>query len=290
MLQNLPIEIQLQIFREYIPIKDKYTLLKIKKFYNLITTKYSWKYPIKISLKKLHLHNTHLLDKIKPGCFIRHPRNAVFKVSINYLCASIKIIEYRSKTLGRLKRIVKKIYYPVEQVHDYIAQFYKFATPVDFKDVYETWDRYIITFNPSTCILCYNETRQFQLHPHYHDTFCSTDKGVCLLKNRNRLVIFFITKFRVLIDDMCIYLYEALNMGNEEFKYKYPFLGSCVRIVKAYSFKTSFRHVSQLHMKFYTKQNKIQLKLLCKYEDPIQMRRIFHLMEDGTDYEYANYI
>lgn len=290
MLQNLPIEIQLKIFREYIPIKDKYTLLKIKKFYNLITTKYAWKCPIKISLKKLHLHNTHLLDKIKQGCFIRLPRNAVFKVSIDYKTASVTIIEYRSKTLGRSKRIIKKVYHPVEQVHNYITQFYKFATPVDFNDVYETWDRYIITFNPSTCILYYNDTHQFQLHPHYHDTFCSTDKGVFLLKNGNKLVIFFISKFRVLIDDMCIYLYEALNMGNEEFKYKYPFLGSCVRIVKAFSFKTSFRHVSQLYMKFHPKLNKIQMKLICKYDNPIQLQRTFHLLEDGTNYEYEDYI
>lgn len=284
MLQNLPLDIQFKIFREYIPIKDKYTLLKIKNFYNVITTKYCWKSPIKISLKKLHLHNTHLIDKIKPGCFIRFPRNSVFQVYIDYKTASVIILEYKNKNLIKLKHFVKKIYYPIQQVHEYITQFYKFATPVDFNDVYETWDHYIITFNPYTCILCYNDTSQFQLHPHYNNTFCSNDKSVFLLKTRNKLIIFFMTKFRYLINDMCPYLYDAFKMGNEEFKYRYPFLGSCLKIIKAYSFKTSFRRVSRLQMNFHTKINKIQLKLSCKYSTlnltGIQTRKIFRLCEE----------
>lgn len=292
MLQNLPTEIQSKIFRDYIPIKDKYSLLKIKNFYKFIITKFCWKSPIKISLKNLHLHNTYLLDKIKTGSFIRLPRHAVFQVSINYKTASVIIMEYKSKSLIRCKRIVKKIHYPIKQVHDYITQFYKFAVPVNFNDVYETWDRYIITFNPATCVLYYNDTRQFQLQPHYHNTFCSNDKSVCLLKTNKKLIIFFITKFRFLINDICPYLYEAFNMGNEEFNYKYPFLGSCVKIVKAYSFKTSFRRVSQLQMKLCTKKQKIQLKLLSKYGNlnstSIQTQHIFHLLDDEYDYKHEN--
>lgn len=292
MLQNLPTEIQLKIFRDYIPIKDKYTLLKIKNFYKLLTTKYCWKSPIKICLRNLHLHTTHLLDKIKPGYFIRIPRNAIFQVSINYKTASVLIYEYRSKHIIRSKRIIKKRFHPIEKVHNYITQFYNSATPVDLNDVYETWDRYIITFNPNTCILYYNDTRQFQLHPHFHNTFCSSDKSVCLLRSGNRLIIFFITKFRFLINDMCHYLYDAFNMGNEEFIYRYPFLGSCVKIVKAYSFKTSFKRVSRLNMKFITNRHSIRLKLLCNYENlnstNIQTLYLFHLMNDEYNYEYED--
>lgn len=293
MLQNLPKEIQLKIFRDYIPIKDKYSLLKIKHFYNLITTKYCWKSPIKVSLKSLHLHNTYLLDKIKPGCFIRVPRNAVFQVLIDYKTASVTILEYKSKNLVRFKHTVKKNYYSVKQVHDYITKFYNLATSVDINNVYETWDRYIITFDPNTCILCYNDDCQFQLHRHYNNTYCSNDKRVFLLKSGNKLVIFFNIKFRCLINDMCSYLYEAFHMGNEEFKYKYPFLGSCVKIVKAYSFKISFKCVSRLHIKYSTKTDKMLLKLFCKYENfnaiPFQTRYIFHLVEDETDYNYEDY-
>lgn len=280
MLQNLPIEIQLKIFREYIPIKDKYSLLKIKQFYNLITTKYCWKSPINVSLKTLHLHNKHLLDKIKPGSFIRLPRNSVFQVSIDYKSASVIILEYKSKNLSCFKHTVKKTYHSVEQVHDYITQFYKLATPINFNEVYETWDRHIVTFNPNTCVLSYDDARQFQLHPHYYNTFCSNDKNICLLKSGNRLVILFIIKFRGTLNDMCPYLYEAFHMGNEEFKYRYPFIGSCVKIVKAYSFKISFKRVSRLYIKYCTKIEKMQLKLFCKYENfnlnSIQTQYIFH--------------
>lgn len=292
MLQNLPVEIQLKIFRDYIPIKDKYSLLKIKNFYKVLITKYCWKSPIKVPLKKLHLHNTYLLDKIKPGIFIRLPRNALFQVSINYKTAAVTILEYRSKNLIYLQRITKKISYPIKQVHEYITHFYKFATPVDFNDVYETWDRYIITFNPSTYVLYYNDTRQYKLQPHYYNTFCSSDKNVCLLKTSEKLTIFFIKKFRFLINDICSYLYDACNMGNEEFKYKFPFIGSFVKIVKAYSFKRSFKRVSRLHMKLSTKNRNIQLKLLSKYGNlnstSIQTRYIFHLLDNEYDYKYED--
>lgn len=294
MLQNLPNEIQLKIFREYIPIKDKYSLLKIKNFYKFITTKYCWKSPIRVSLKSLHLHNTYLLDKIKPGNFIRLPRNVLFQVFINYKTASVTIVEYRSKHLIFLKQIVKKIHYPIKQVHEYITHFYKGATPVDFNDVYETWDRYIITFNPNTCILYYNDTRQYKLQPHYFNTFCSSDKSVSLLKTSDKLTIFFVRKFRFIINDMCSYLQDACNMGNEEFKYKFPFLGSCVKIVKAYSFKKCFKRVCQLNMKLDTKNRDIQLKFLGSHRNldstSLQTRYIFHLLDKEYDYKYEDNI
>lgn len=294
MLQNLPNEIQLKIFREYIPIKDKYSLLKIKNFYKFIITKYCWKSPIRVSLKTLHLHNTYLLNKIKPGNFIRLPRNVLFQVLINYKTASVTIVEYRSKHLISLKRIVKNIHYPIKQVHEYITHFYNCATQVDFNDVYETWDRYIITFNPNTCILYYNDTCQYKLQPHYFNTFCSSDKSVSLLKTSDQLTIVFVKKFRFIINDICPYLQAAGNMGNEEFKYKFPFLGSCVRIVKAYSFKNSFKRVSQLHIKLNIKNRNIQLKFLRNYRNldstSLQTQYIFHLLEKDYDYKYKDNI
>ena len=264
MFFNLPIELQLKILREYMSIEDKYNLLKIKSFNNLLMEKYSWLYSLKIPLKKLHLHCKHLLDNVRPGYYVRYPRNALFRVSINYSAAKVTISEYKNKNIIYKQPLRKKIKYSAEKVGSFLNRFYTLAQNVNLNHVYETWDRYIITFDPDKNILGINDTKEFEMLRCHLNTFCTVDRSVYLLKERNRLIIFFARKPNIHID-MCCYLHEARNMGIEELRYKNPFVGSLVKLVKAYSFHNNFKSVSKLDLQYKPKLHEIQLTFTGKY-------------------------
>lgn len=138
MFFNLPVNIQLRILRYYIPLKDKYSLLKIKPFYILLRDKYTWMQPLKISLSNVKLHDIYLLSAFKSGFYITPERRSVFQFSINFKTASVTLLEFHSKkiTYRRSFSINKK--YSVLQIHKYLTAFYISAIKVHKEYVYET--------------------------------------------------------------------------------------------------------------------------------------------------------
>lgn len=266
MFFELPIEIQVKIVRDYIPVKDKFSLLKIKPFYNLLMQHYCWIKPLKIPLKSLQFHNSHLLDKVKSGHFIGFRRNAIFQVSVDYFTGTVTLLEFKSKKLVVREYNRKVVKYPPYRINSCINRFYQHTQEVDLNDTYETWNRYIITFHPTTHVLYFNKLKNYQMIPCCYNTFRTNDGKVFLFKDRNTLIIFFVIQSCV-HRDMCAHLYCARSLGNEEFKYKYPITGSLVRMVKAYSFKNNFRCVSSLKMNFKPKQHNIKLKFVQRYQN-----------------------
>lgn len=276
MFFKLPLEIQFKILREYTITKDKYVLSNIKPFYNLLKCKHCWKKPLKISLKDIHLHNTHLIENFKTGVYIQEQsRNTLFVVSINYSTGTVTIKEYRCKNKKYIYDKMCTTFYPVELCNQYIQLFHKKVSEIIscsdklsmkyiLNNLYQRTDgNQIIKFDPETGILLLNDETQFKLIRCYSNKFHSSTYRIYLLHESYMLVIFFARK--VIFDCLCHYLDIARTMDSQIFKYTYPFVGKNLTIIKALSCKKNFTCFSHVKMNYQPKSNDIQCSFEQKY-------------------------
>lgn len=180
--------------RQYITLKDKYTLLKIKPFYNLLKDKYASIQPLKISLINLKLHETYLVSAFQSGFYVTPERRSIFQFLIDYKSVTVTLLEFRSKKIAYKRSFSIKKIYSVPQIHQYLNIFYSTAERVQKEHIYETWNREIITFDPHTGVFNNNLGEEcFMIRCHF-DIFRSLDFKTFLLCEGNTLTVFLIKK------------------------------------------------------------------------------------------------
>lgn len=267
MFFNLPVNIQLRILRHYIPLKDKYALLKLKPFAILLKDEYAWIHPPKISLSNIKLHDTYLLSAFKSGFYITPERRSVFQFLIDYKSASVTLLEFNSRkiTYKRSFSIDKK--YSVLQIHQCLTVFYTSATKVHKDHVYETWNRDIITFDPDTGIFNYGFFEECILIRCHFGVFRSLDFKTFLIYEGNRLTVFFAKNLLANNSlDLCSYLRQARSIGNEMFQYRFPAIAEFVTLVKAFSFKNSFKCTNYVKFRYMSQSHCIKCRFINRYD------------------------
>lgn len=283
MFFNLPVDIQVKILRHYIPLKDKFSLLRIKPFYVLLKDKYAWIQPIKISLSNLKLHDRYLLSVFKSGFYITPERRSVFQFLIDYKSPSVTLLEFNSKNLTYKRSFSIDKKYSVSQIHQYLTTFYTTAVNVRKDHIFETWNRQIVTFDPHLGIfnLGFNEER-VMIRCHF-DVFRSQDFKTFLLYEGNTLTFFLVNNlFANTNMDLCYHMYHARRFGNEMFQYKFPAIASFVKLVKAFPFKNSFKCTNSAKFKYMSKTHCIKGRFINRYDSyysdtPVSSYEIFQV-------------
>lgn len=257
----------MKILRHYIPLKDKYSLLKIKPFYNLLMDKYAWLQLPKISLSNVKLHDTHLLSVFKSGFFITPERRSVFQFLIDYKSPGVTLLEFHSKKISHKRSFSIHKKYSVSQMHQCLTIFYTTALPVQKRHVFETWNREIVTFDPHLGIFRNGLDEECIMIRCHFEVFRSLDFKIFLLYEENMLIIYLVNNlFANNRMDLCSYLYRSRNFGNEMFQYEFPTLAQFVKIIKAFSFKNSFKCTNSVKFKYMSQTHSIQCHFMNRYE------------------------
>lgn len=258
----------MKILRSYVSLKDKYTLIKIKPFQTLLTDRYTWIQRPKKSLANLKLHDKYLLSKFKSGFYITPERRSIFQILIDYKSPGVTLLEFHSKKTvhKRFFSIHKK--YTVSEIHKLLTTFYTIAYPVQKHHVFETWNREIVTFDSDSGIFRKNFDEECIMTRCHFDVFRSRDfKTFLLYDGNNTLTIFLVNHlFANNHIDLCSYLYHTRNFGNEMFQYEFPTLANFVKLIKAFSFKKSFKCTNSVKFKYLSQTHFIQCNFINRYE------------------------
>lgn len=83
MFQNLPVELQCYIFRNYLSTAEKINLLHIKVFEKALLTKYSWRHLPQISLKTYMCISKNYLHILKPGLYLSESSRSLYEIVLH---------------------------------------------------------------------------------------------------------------------------------------------------------------------------------------------------------------
>lgn len=83
MFQNLPIELQCHIFRNYFSFAEKMNVFHVKEFEKILLARFSWRERPKIALSTYMHISKNYLHILKPGHYVSHSLKSLYEIVLH---------------------------------------------------------------------------------------------------------------------------------------------------------------------------------------------------------------